>query len=292
MSSHHPEPVALTIQSRHLRITQGLSQLPWWALVTAALGILLIWSMLTSATYQVIIAYISSGLIVTVRVTLISYTFAVILALIVALGRVSSNVIAHQLATLYVEIIRGVPTLVLMLYVVFVIFPAAVNGLKILGDKMIESNVLIGLGVMLARLDTRQIDNEPRVILALVIAYSAFVAEIFRSGIQSIEPGQMEAARALGMGYWQAMRHVILRQAIRRVLPPLGNDFISMLKDSSLVAALGVLDVTRLSENYANRYFVVLEPYSVLVVYYLVMTLILSMGVKWLERRLAREQQK
>jgi polar amino acid transport system permease protein len=101
----------------------------------------------------------------------------------------------------------------------------------------------------------------------------------------------MEAARALGMTYWQAMRYVILRQAIRLVLPPLGNDFIAMLKDSSLVSVLGVLDITRRGTLDQARTFKTLETYSVVAYLYLVMTLLLSMVVKWLERTMSRERQ-
>jgi polar amino acid transport system permease protein len=134
------------------------------------------------------------------------------------------------------------------------------------------------------------VENELRGIVALTIAYSAFLAEIFRAGIESIEPGQMEAARALGMTYWQAMRHVILRQAVRRVLPPLGNDFIAMLKDSSLVSVLGVLDITRRGTLDQARTFQTLQTYNVVAFMYLAMTLLLSMVVKGLERSMARER--
>src|SRR5207244_1863970 len=142
----------------------------------------------------------------------------------------------------------------------------------------------------LSRVRVRDVDNVTRVIIALAIAYSAFIAEIFRAGIESIEIGQMEAARALGMTYWQAMRHIILRQAIRRVLPPLGNDFIAMLKDSSLVSALGVSDITLLGKLYAASTYLTFQTYNVVAFLYLVMTLLLSLVVKGIESRMARER--
>jgi polar amino acid transport system permease protein len=110
--------------------------------------------------------------------------------------------------------------------------------------------VLAGPGNALVELSVRDLDFTARAILALTIGYSAFVSEIIRAGIQSIPPGQMEAARSLGMTYWQAMRYVVLPQAVRNVLPPLGNEFIAIVKDSSLVSVLGVQDITQLGKVY------------------------------------------
>jgi polar amino acid transport system permease protein len=123
--------------------------------------------------------------------------------------------------------------------------------------------------------------------LGLAIAYGAFESEIFRAGIQSIEKGQMEAARALGMSYLQAMRYIILPQAIRRVLPALGNDFVAMLKDSSLVSVLGVEDITQITKLYAASTFLFFQSYSILAFMYLSMTILLSRGVRALETRLS-----
>ena len=139
-------------------------------------------------------------------------------------------------------------------------------------------------------LSTRDFPHEIRVIVGLGIAYGAFESEIFRAGIQSIERGQMEAARALGMNYIQAMRHVILPQAIRRVLPALGNDFIAMLKDSSLVSVLGVSDITQLAKLYASSTFLFFQTYSLLGLIYLTLTITLSRGVRWLEVRLSQDR--
>jgi polar amino acid transport system permease protein len=295
-------------------LSDRLSRWPWWALAAALLGVLFAWSILTDQTYHGIFDRISEGIVVTLRVTVLAYGLALVLGLIVALGRVSGNVVIYQIATFYVEIIRGVPTLVLLLYIAFVIFPAAVDGLNALGAALIAPtfaglahyppvldarllipplvpNVLLEPGKALVSIELRNIENEARVIVALTVAYSAFLAEIFRAGIQSIDRGQMEAARALGMTYWQAMRYVVLRQAIRAVLPPLGNDFIAMLKDSSLVSVLGVTDITRRGTLDQARTFKTLETYSVVAYLYLVMTLLLSMVVKWLERTMSRERQ-
>jgi len=117
------------------------------------------------------------------------------------------------------------------------------------------------------------------------VGYSAFISEIFRAGIESIERGQVEAARSLGMSYWKAMRYVILPQAVRRVLPPLGNDFIAMLKDSSLVSVLGVQDITLLGKVYSASTFRFFETYNVVAYLYLAMTIALSLFVRYLEKR-------
>jgi polar amino acid transport system permease protein len=145
--------------------------------------------------------------------------------------------------------------------------------------------ILPGLSENMASMSVRQIDFTLRVIMALSIGYSAFLAEIFRAGIQSIERGQTEAARSLGMSYWQSMRYVILPQAVRRVLPPLGNDFIAMLKDSSLVSVMGVADITYQGRVYAASTFKFFETYNVVGYLYLVMTIGLALLVRYMEKR-------
>jgi ABC-type amino acid transport system permease subunit len=147
--------------------------------------------------------------------------------------------------------------------------------------------VAVPLFAEFAGIRTRDIPNELRVVAGLAIAYGAFESEIFRAGIQSIEKGQMEAARALGMNYFQAMRHIILPQAIRRVLPALGNDFVAMLKDSSLVSVLGVEDITQITKLYAASTFLFFQAYSILAFIYLSMTVLLSRLVRSLENRLS-----
>ncbi|MEJ2150436.1 MAG: amino acid ABC transporter permease [Chloroflexota bacterium] len=127
-----------------------------------------------------------------------------------------------------------------------------------------------------------------RAIIALAVTYGAFLAEIFRAGIQSVGHGQTEAARSLGMSRGQAMRYVILPQAVRNVLPALGNDFVAMVKDSSLVSVLAVRDITQLARLYAGRTFRFRESYITLAVMYLTLTIMLSFLVRQLERRLRR----
>jgi len=264
------------------QFVERLAQLPWWLLLILFAGVFLFYKIITDALYTTILGRLAQGIGITLYVTLIGYISAIFIGLIAGLGRVSKNRVIFNIATLYVQIIRGVPILVQIIYVAFVIVPgffALVNGL---GAFLVP---LLGEQNFLLQLNTQGISSLARVVIALAIAYGGFEAETFRAGIESISHGQMEAARSLGMSYFQAMRYVILPQAIRRILPPLGNDFISMLKDSSLVSILGVSDVTQQSRLYAAASFRYPETYNTLAFIYLSMTILLSLGVKWLESR-------
>ena len=224
------------------------------------------------------------GISTTITITLIAYGISLLIGLIVGLGRVSSRVIAKNLATSYIEIIRGIPMLVLIFFIALVIIPGVVQLLSLTGERLIGIGWKF-MGAPLAAVNIRMVSMSFRAVVALSITYGAFSAEIFRAGIQSVHPGQMEAARSQGMSYGQAMRNVILPQAIRNVLPAIGNDFISMLKDSSLVSVLAVRDVTHLARLYAGGSFRFTEAYTTLAVLYLNMTVLLSLVVKYIERR-------
>ena len=277
-------------RSRALPLTDRLARLPWWLLIAALFGVLILWSITTNETYQVIFDRVKEGIGITIYVTIIAYSLALALGLLVGLARVSTNRAFHQIATFYVEIIRGVPMLVLLYYIAFVAGPALVDLFNLIGEGMLNIQLLPQTAQHLAGMQVRDLDFTARAVMALTIGYSAFLSEIFRAGIESIEVGQMEAARSLGMTYWQAMRWVILPQAIKRVLPPLGNDFVAMLKDSSLVSVLGVRDITQLGKVYSTSTFRFFETYNVVAFLYLVMTILLSLGVRWMERRLSTEQ--
>jgi len=177
--------------------------------------------------------------------------------------------VIRNVAVTYIEFIRGVPTLVLIFTTAFVIVPLFTDALG---------------------LPNRSIDMRWRAIIALAVIYGAFLAEIFRAGIESIGRGQMEAARSLGMTYGQAMRYIILPQAIRNISPALGNDFIAMLKDSSLVSVLAIREITQLGRLHAGSTFRFRESYLVVTVLYLSMTIILSLLLRWYERRLGKEE--
>ena len=128
-----------------------------------------------------------------------------------------------------------------------------------------------------------------RAIIALTIGYSAFIAEVFRAGIQAVDNGQIEAAKALGLTRYQRFRLIVFPQAIRIILPPLGNDFVAMVKDSSLVSVLGVADITQMGKVYAAGSFRFFETYSIVAYIYLILTVGLSLALRALEQRLRNQ---
>jgi polar amino acid transport system permease protein len=272
-------------------VTNVLARLPYWLLATILLGVLLLWTILTDANYNVIFNAVATGISQTVYVTLIAFAGAMFFGLILGLARSSGNRLILEVTSFYVEIVRGVPMLVILYYIAFVGAPALVGLVNRLGEGLVGLG-LTGPGSAWAAFQVRDLDFTARAILALVIGYSAFISEIFRAGIESIERGQKEAAQSLGMNYWQAMRLIILPQAIRRVLPPLGNEFIAMLKDSALVSVLGVRDITQMGKVYTASTFRFFETYNVVAFLYLVMTIALSLLVRYMEQRMPSGQQR
>lgn len=283
------KPAVLISDRRQISMIDRISDMPWWLLLIILAGIFFAIKFATDQTYVEIFNFLKDGLVMTIRVTLIAFGVAMALGLIAGLGRVSKNPIIYNIATLYVQIMRGIPILVTILYVAFVLTPPAIGVINVFGTWLASLH-LLPADNSLAVLSVRQVDFAVRGTMALAISYGAFSAEIFRGGIESIGRGQMEAARSLGMNYIQAMRYVVLPQAIRRVLPPLGNDFIAMLKESSLISVLGVRDITQLSKLYASSSFLYLQTYTLLAFMYLFMTILLSLGVKAMERRLSTDE--
>jgi His/Glu/Gln/Arg/opine family amino acid ABC transporter permease subunit len=270
--------------SAQVRLTDQLAEFPWWGLVILLFAVVLIYQFLTDETYQDIIGYLVEGVRLTVIVTVVAYVFSLILGLTTALGQLSNNVVARNIAMLYVQIIRGIPVIVLIFYTALVLVPAAVSSLNLLGEHLFSIGWL-GEENFLSALSVRDLNFVSRGIIALAINYGAFSAEVFRAGIQSIGRGQVEAAKALGLNASQTFRYIVFPQALRRILPPLGNDFISMLKESSLVSVLGVNEITHLGKKYAAASFLYPATYNTVAFLYLSITLILSIGVRWLERR-------
>jgi len=273
---------------RPTSVLDTMSGVPWWFLIIMLVGAFVVFKFSTDGTYRDIFNFVKAGIPLTIRITLTAYAISITIGLFAGLGRVSKNFVIYNIATLYVQVMRGIPILVTILYVAFVLIPPAISAINDLGNWLASINLLSETNA-LAELSIRQVDFSVRGIVALAISYGAFSAEIFRAGIESIGRGQMEAARSLGMSYVQAMRYIILPQAVRRVLPPLGNDFIAMLKESSLVSMLGVREITQLSKLYASSSFLYMQTYSLLAVMYLTMTVLLSLGVKAMERRLSTD---
>lgn len=248
---------------------------PWWLLMVALLVGAAFWQVVTNDTYAQVLGTLKKGIGITLFVTFVGFLSACLVGLGLAVASLSGSIILRQCARFYIEIIRGIPILVLLLYVAFVFAPALVAGWNWLAEA---------LGLDPIR--TRDFSLLWRAILALVIAYSAFIAEVFRAGLQSVDKGQIEAAEALGLKRWHRFRHIILPQAIRVILPPLGNDFIAMLKDSSLVSVLGVLDIAQLGKVTAAGNFRYFETYNVVALIYLTMTITLSLALRRVERHL------
>jgi His/Glu/Gln/Arg/opine family amino acid ABC transporter permease subunit len=205
------------------------------------------------------IAFLLSGIGYTVGVALCAITISVLLGLLIALPGLSANRYARAASRAYVEFLRSVPMLVMVLWVYY--------GLPVI------------LGISL--------DVFMSGVLALALCDSAFQAEIFRAGIQSIDRGQHEAADGLGLGYVDKMRFIVLPQAIRRVLPPLGNQFVYMLKTSSLLSVIGLTELTRRANELVVTEYRPLEIYTFLVFEYLMLILVAASLVRLLERRLA-----
>ena len=250
-------------------------EFPWWLLAACLLGLWLLAAILLDPVYSQILAILSKGIGVTVYVTVTAFALAAALGLALAVCVLSRSVILRQAARFYIEIVRGIPILVLLFYIAFVAVPGLVAGWNALAAPL-------GLDP----LATRDISFLWRAVIALMLGYAAFIAEVFRAGIQSVDPGQVEAAKALGLTAWQRFRLVVLPQAVRTILPPLGNDFIAMIKDSALVSVLGVADITQLGKVYAAGSFRFFETYNVVAFLYLVMTVGLSLLLRALERRL------
>jgi polar amino acid transport system permease protein len=197
----------------------------------------------------------------------------------------------YTVATLYVEVIRGIPMLVIILYMGFAVTPAlrdTIRGWAAIWEPSIGGwaigPLLVGEWII-QKMAEFDLQGLPAATIGLAFGYGAYLAEIYRAGIESIPRGQMEAARSLGMSYFQAMRHVILPQAIRVVLPPLGNDFIAMLKDSSLISVVALPELLQQGRLWISRNFRAFEGFNSIAMLYLVMTLLLSLLVSFIERR-------
>ena len=252
--------------------SQPEKDFPWWLVILAVTGLWLLYEIWSDEVYKASLKALSKGLWVTLGVAVVAYLGACAMGLGLAVMGMSKHLVLRQAARLYIEVMRGVPIIVLLLYVAFVLAPAVVSGVNWLaGDELIR---------------TRDVPLLWRAVFALMLAYSAFLAEIFRAGLQAVDKGQIEAAMSLGLNGWQRFRHVRFPQAFRLILPPLGNDFVAMVKDSSLVAVLGVSDVAQLAKVTAAGNFRYFETYNVAAFLYLFMTISLSLVLRRFETRM------
>jgi polar amino acid transport system permease protein len=206
--------------------------------------------------YLDILLFVPDGVLVTFEVTMLSIVLSLIVGLITGLGRLSGNAFLNLTASTYVEVVRGIPLLVQLFYIYY------------------------ALGTF------TQIPPFTAAIIALTVCYGAYMGEIFRAGIDSIDPGQTEAARSLGFSQWQTMYYVIIPQAMRTILPPVGNEFIALLKDTSLVSIIAVSDLLRRGREFATSTFDYFETFTLVALIYLLITLFLSKIVNIMENRL------
>jgi polar amino acid transport system permease protein len=242
----------------------------WWWLVALVVGIIAVLSITKPDPYWRIVLFVREGIGVTVLITVVSFILMLFVGMLGGLGRISTNKIIHLITTLYVELVRGIPLLVQLIWWYFA-FPVIIKQ--------------IGIWTHITFLANYQANAIVLAIFGFVFCYGAYMSEIFRAGIQSIPKGQMEAARSLGMSYFQSMRHVILPQAIRVILPPVGNEFIALLKDSSLVSAVALADLTRRGREFMSAHFNPIEVWTMVALLYLVMTLFSARIVNYIERR-------
>lgn len=254
---------------------------PWWLVVAAALAAGVAVMVAANDLYSEIFAIVAKGVGITLFVTAAGFALASALGLGIALMALSRSRILSQTARFYTEIIRGVPIIVLLFWIAFAGVPAFVSAWNYVAAPLQQ-------GGLVGELQVRDVSLLWRAIVALTIGYSAFIAEVFRAGIQSVELGQIEAAKALGLSRWQRFRLIVMPQAIRTILPPLGNDFVAMVKDSSLVSVLGVADVTQMGKIYAAGTFRFFETYSIVAYIYLILTVGLSLALRALERRMRK----
>jgi len=246
----------------------------WWWLVVAVIGLILLLITVQPDPFWRIVRFVSDGMVVTIGVTLTAFVLTLFIGLLAALGRLSRNGLVRSITTIYVEVARGIPLLVQLLFWYFA-FPSVIQS----------------LGRLINFVPFQQFYANPfaMAILGLTFCYSAYMSEIYRAGIQSIPKGQNEAARSLGMTHGQAMRHIILPQALRVILPPVGNEFISLLKDSSLVSVVAVADMTRRGREFMAANFIPVETWMMIALLYLVMTLISARAVAWIEQKTQTE---
>ena len=212
--------------------------------------------------YLDIIKYLPDGIMVTFKVTFASIALALVLGLVAGLGRISKNQFFNLAASTYIEVVRGIPLLVQLFYIYF------------------------ALGHLI------RVPDMVAAIIAMGFCYGAYMGEVFRAGINSIDDGQTEASLSLGFNRSQTMRYVILPQAWRTILPPVGNEFIALLKDTSLVSILAVSDILRRGREFASESFLYFETYTMIALIYLLITLVLSKLLSNMENRLSHYERR
>ena len=261
----------------------GKPDFPYWLVALILIAIAAAIAIASSDLYSQIFRTVVQGTWITIYVTVVGFVLASTLGLGLALMALSGSMWLRQTARFYVEICRGVPFLVLLFWIAFAGVPAFVAGWNAVMTPLREAGIV-------GELLVRDVSLLWRAIIALTIGYGAFIAEVFRAGIQSVDAGQIEAAKALGLSRTQRFRLIVFPQAMRTILPPLGNDFVTMVKDSSFVSVLGVADITQMGKIYSAGSFRFFETYSIVAYIYLLLTISLSLALRAVEQRMRRAQ--
>ena len=249
---------------------------PWWSLIILSVLGWMGWQILTNDNYELAWERILPGLGLTITSTIQAFAIALVIALIIAMGQMSRNVVLRNLSRTYVEFVRGIPILPLIFTVALILVPELTKAINGQLENWFDWELKLSF--------------QMRATVTLAVIYGAYMAEIFRGGIQSIPPGQTEAGRSLGLNRRQTMNSVVLPQAMRAIIPPLGNDFIAILKDTSLLSVLGALEITQRARQFSASTFKFREGYFVLAFIYLILTLGLSLLLGMLERRMTRDR--
>jgi polar amino acid transport system permease protein len=264
---------ALAALQRRQKLIHSAKVTAVWAALVALLTIGLLMLHIQPSYMLQHYNIILQGAGVTIGVSFASIILATILALFGAIARLSSNSVAQGIAGFYVSVVRGTPLLI-QIYIIYLGLPQVGEQLNNLGFTQLGKLFIL--------------DAIPAGILALSLNYGAYMTEIFRAGLQSIGHGQREAALAIGMTPWQVMQRIILPQAVRIILPDVGNQFIAMQKDSALVSIMGVWEITFLANRYARRDSKYLEMYLVAAAAYWILTIISSWFQSRLENRMSK----
>ena len=234
----------------------------WWLALIGALALIIILPVAKPDPFLKILLFVPDGILITFEVTVLSISLAIVIGLVTGLGRISRNKFFNLSASLYVEVVRGIPLLVQLFYIYYAL------------GRFVRVPDLVAA------------------VVAMAFCYGAYMGEVFRAGIKSIDHGQTEAALSLGFNHTQTMAYVILPQAWRTILPPVGNEFIALLKDTSLVSILAVADILRRGREYAAESFNYFETYTMIALIYLLITLVLSKLISIMENRLSHYERR
>jgi len=275
--SGHGAEIALPAGDSEAR--PSLFEVDWeWLLLIGVIAIISLLVVKQPDPYRRIVVFLVDGIRVTLGITVASFFSIMPVGLVGGMGRISKNRLINGIASVYVEIVRGIPLLVQLLFIYY----ASPIVLRDLGRRL--TTIWPALSAQLIGI---KLNPFAAAVLGMTVCYGAYMSEIVRAGIESIPRGQLEAARSLGMSYLQAMRYIILPQAVRVILPPVGNEFVALLKDSSLVSVVAVADMTRRGREFMASTFLALETWMMVALLYLVMTLFFARVVAYVERKMS-----